>query len=261
MMNILTAYRTISFKWAISAGFIVTVLFLSGCSSYVTPGAGANLSQLTNAGLTEADIQEMLNRKPVSPFPVRIAVVRIQESGYYSHGNQSYGNGNYSVITNRDIETDENFKKLERLPMITAVATMSQILIPRNLRTDKELRLAAAKLHTDMLLVYTINTSFRIKDHEIGPLGVITLGTLPNQEALVTSTASCIIYDVRTGYTYGVAESTAYEKQMASIWASSRAIDESRIKAEKKAFLKMLDEFSVTWKGIIEQYASQSGQK
>ena len=255
-MDVSTGHREICLRWEIAVVFLATVLFLSGCSSYVTPGAGVNLGRLANAGLTDDDIRKVLEVKPVSPFPVHIAVVRIQASGYYSYGNCSYGEGNYSVVTTRDIEGDEDFEKLERLPMITSVATMSQILLPPVLNTDKELRMAAAKLHADILVVYTINTSFRIKDHEIGPLGVITLGTLPNQEAMVTSTASCAIYDVRTGYTYGVAESTAYERQLASVWSSAKAIDESRIKAEKEAFLQMLDEFATAWKGIVEQYAS-----
>jgi len=243
-------------SWTIA--FSALLVQFCGCSHYVTPGGGVKLSTLASANLTDSDIQKVLNRKPASPFPVHLAVVRIQESGYRSYGNCSYGRGNYSVVTTKDIETDEDFKKLERLPMITAVAMLNQIIIPSELRSDKELRLAAAALHADMLLVYTINTSFRIKDHEIGPLGVITLGTLPNQEAQVTSTASAIVYDVRTGFAYAVAESTAHQKQLASIWSSSNAIDESRIKAEKKAFLQLMGEFPSTWQGIVDQYASPS---
>lgn len=240
--------------------FITGIIFPGGCHSqrYVTPGGSVKLSSLANANLTDSDIQQVLNRRPASPFPVRLAIVRIQGSGYYSFGNSSYGHGHYSIVTTRDIESDEDFKKLESLPMITAVATMNQLIIPPELRSDKELRLAAATLHTDMLLVYTINTSFRVKDHEIGPLGVITLGTMPNQEAQITSTASAAVFDVRTGYTYGIAESTAKEKQLASIWATAKAIDESRIKAEKKAFKQLLDDFPLAWKGIVEQYAGKS---
>lgn len=242
----------------ILAGLVIAIFSLGGCASYVTPGGGVPLSTLTEA---DANIQEVMNRKPASPFPVRLAIVRIQESDYSSYRTQSYGHGRYSVVTTRDIETDAHFKRLERLPMISAVATLSQVVTPSELKSDKELRLAAAKLHTDMLLVYTLNTTFRVKDHDIGPFGVITLGFLPNQEAMVTATASAAIYDVRTGYIYGVAESTAKEKQIASIWTSSDAVDETRIKAETKAFEQMLDEFAVTWKGIVEQYASNADKQ
>ena len=239
----------------ILTGLVVAIFFLGGCTSYVTPGGGVSLSTLTEA---DTDIQEVMSRKPASPFPVRLAIVRIQQSGYYSYRNQSYGHGRYSIVTTRDIETDAHFKQLERLPMISAVAILSQVVTPPELKSDKELRLAAAKLHTDMLMVYTLNTTFRVKDHDIGPFGLITLGFLPNQEAMVTTTASAAIYDVRTGYTYGVAESTAKEKQIASVWTSADAVDETRTKAETNAFEQMLDQFAVTWKGIVEQYASKT---
>jgi hypothetical protein len=251
-MQSFRAYSPIRIRRLSHVGFIMAMFSLTGCATYVTPGGGAVLSSLT-----ESDVQEVLNRKPASPFPARLAVVRIQAPDYYSYRCESYGHGRYSVVTTRDIETDEHFRKLERLPMISAVACLSQILIPPELRSDKELRLAAAKLQTDMLLVYTLNTSFRVKDHDIGPFGVITLGFLPNQEAQVTATASAVVYDVRTGFVYGLAESTAHEKQIASIWTSQNAVDESRIKAEKKAFEQMLDEFAITWKGIVEQHAKR----
>jgi hypothetical protein len=257
-MNTSELYKITLLGKTILVGLVTAIFSLAGCSNYVTPGRGVPLSTLTQA---DTDIQEVMNRKPASPFPVRLAIVRIQESGYSSYRTESYGHGRYSVITTRDIETDSQFKQLEHLPMISAVATLSQVVTPAELKSDKELRLAAAKLHTDMLLVYTINTTFRIKDHDIGPFGVITLGFLPNQEAMVTATASAVIYDVRTGYTYGVVESTAKEKQIASVWTSSDAVDETRIKAETKAFSQMLDEFAVTWKGIVEQYASKADKQ
>jgi hypothetical protein len=243
-------------------GLLIVAICVDGCQShkYVTPAGGADIASLTTASLSDADIQEVLNRKPASPFPVRLAIVRIQASDYAVYNRQTYGRGRYTVLTTRETETEDYMKRLEQLPMITAVAPLSQILIPAQLNSDKELRLAAAKLHTDMVLVYTFNTNFRLKDHEVGPANVIMLGTLPNQEAIVTTTASCAIYDVRTGFTYGVAEATASEKQMTSLWVTSEATDELRVKTEKKSFAKLLDEIALTWKGIVEEYASRDGK-
>ncbi|MHC4572723.1 MAG: hypothetical protein ACYS76_01095, partial [Planctomycetota bacterium] len=112
-------------------------------------------------------------------------------------------------------------------------------------------------LHTDLLLVYTLNTVFRVKDHDIGPLGIITLGFLPNHEAQVTTTAAAVLFDVRTGFTYGLAEATARRKQFTSVWTSSDAVDDSRRKAETRAFEELLDDFAVTWKGVVEQHAAR----
>ncbi|MFX0199864.1 MAG: hypothetical protein ACFFCW_27390 [Candidatus Hodarchaeota archaeon] len=253
------SFRTCCAIYVRLAGYLMltfaTISFV-GCSSYVTPGGGADLASLNEESLTDTDIQKILERKPASSFPAHLAVVRIQAPGYRCYRHESYGSGRYSVITTKDIETDEHFEKLRRLPMISAVAPLNQILLPTNLKSYKELRMAAAHLHADLLFVYTLNTIFRLKDHDIGPMGIITLGFLPNQEAQVTTTASAVLFDVRTGFTYGLAEATDREKQFTSAWTSSDTIDDSRRKAETKAFGKLLDNFAVTWKGIVEQYAT-----
>lgn len=240
--------------------FLAAVVF-SGCGMrYVTPGAGAELSALAETDLsqlTDADIQEILDRKPASPFPAIMAYVRLQSPGYRSYSFQSYGRGRYSVVPTRDIETDEDFKKLANLPMISDVVPLSQVLIPQNLNSHKQLRISAAQLHADLLLVYTLDTVFRIKDHDIGPLGIISLGFFPNREARITTTASAVIFDVRTAYVYGLVEATEYEKQMASTWTAHEAVEDARKKAERKAFEKLLDEFTLTWKTIVEKYATK----
>ncbi len=139
----------------------LAAIFLVGCTSYTTPGGGAELSSLTEASVTDSDIQSVLDRKPASPFPARLAVVRIQAPRYRNYHLESYGYGRYSVVTTRDIESDKHFEQLNRLPMISTVVPLNQILMPEKLESDKELRAAAAHLHTDLLLVYTLNTMCR----------------------------------------------------------------------------------------------------
>ena len=241
--------------------FVLAAVVFSGCSMrYVTPGAGAELSALAETDLsqlTDADIQEILDRKPASPFPAIIAYVRLQSPGYRSYSYQPYGRGLYSVVPTRDIETDEDFKKLANLPMISDVVPLSRALIPQNLNSHKQLRISAAQLHADLLLVYTLDTVFRIKDHDIGPLGIISLGFFPNREARITTTASAVLFDVRTAYVYGLVEATEYEKQMASTWTAHEAVEDARKRAERKAFEKLLEEFTLTWKTIVEKYATR----
>lgn len=238
--------------------FLGAVVF-SGCSTrYVTPGAGAKLSALAETDLSQladTDIQEILDRKPASPFPAAMGYVRLQSPGYRSYSFQSYGRGRYSVVPTRDIETDEDFKKLGNLPMISGVVPLGRALMPQKLDSHKQLRLSAAQLHADLLFVYTLDTTFRIKDHDIGPLGGITLGFLPNHEARITTTASAVLFDVCTAYVYGLVEATEYEKQIASAWTANKAVEEARKRAERKAFERLLDEFTLTWKDIVEKYA------
>lgn len=241
--------------------FCFGAVVFCGCGMrYVTPGGGANLSALADtepSELTDTDVQEVLDRKPVSPFPAIMGHVRLQSRGYHSYSLESYGHGTYSVVPTRDIETDEDFRKLSALAMISEVVPLGRALIPQRLDSHKQLRMSAAQLHADLLLVYTLDTVFRIKDHDIGPLGVITLGFLPNHEARITTTASAVVFDVRTGYVYGLVEATEYEKEMASAWTAYDAVEDARKRAERKAFEKLLDEFTLTWKKIVERYAKR----
>jgi hypothetical protein len=105
-----------------------------------------------------------------------------------------------------------------------------------------------------MLLLYTLDTSFRIKGHDVGPLGVITLGFLPNKNAYVTTTASAVLYDVRTGYVYGLTEATSTTSHLASTWSKQQAVDNARLETEKQAFSSLVDNFCNLWPEIVKQY-------
>lgn len=232
------------------AAFTAAVLSAAGCATYVTPGSG-----IAPSTLADWDIQELLERQPAAPFPARVAVVRVQGPGYTSYSSQSYGQGRYSVVTTRDVERDEHFERIAALPMVAGVAPLNRLIIPPRLSSDRELRQAAAAVKADLLLIYTLDTAFRVKDHDIGPLGTITLGILPSKEARVTTTASAAIYDVRTGFIYGLAEATARESQLASAWTSREAVDDSRQRAERGAFERLVDEITKTWSDVIAEHA------
>jgi len=116
-------------------------------ATYVTPGGG-----VAPSALADWYIQELLERKPAAPFPARIAVVRVQTPGSYSHSNKSFGRGRYSVVTTQDVERDEHFERIGKLEMVAGVATLNRLVIPANLNSDKQLRQAAAAVKTDLLV-------------------------------------------------------------------------------------------------------------
>lgn len=229
------------------------LLMVTGCATYQTPGAGVNIGNLSRA---DSDIAELMKREPAAPFPARIAVVRVQTTGYYSRNNQCYGGGQFCVVTTRDIETEKDLERLSRLPMVGGVAFVNRMLLPSELKSIKDLRLAAATLKTDLLLVYSIDTRFNVESTEIGPLGLISLGFLPNKKAHVTTTASSALFDVRSGYVFGAVEATSTEQQRATYWSSNDAVESARLKTEAEAFQKMLGEFEKLWKGVVEQQAA-----
>src|SRR5688572_7419258 len=77
---------------------------ICGCAHYRTPGGGVSIPAITDAG-----IADVLSRKPAAQFPAHLVVARVQASGYQSQSGSGYGRGRYSVLTTRDIETDEDF--------------------------------------------------------------------------------------------------------------------------------------------------------
>lgn len=234
---------------------VVILLIVQGCSAtYTTPAAGVNISELT-----DVDIAELMAIEPASKFPARIAVARIQAPGYKSRTNSGYGNGQYSVVTTRDIEDESDFEVLSNSPMVAGVAPLNRLLLPTKLNSIKDLRLSAARLKTDMLLIYSVETTFHIEGTSLGPLSLITLGFIPNEQVWVTSTTSGILVDVRTGFIYGVAESTAREEQHTTVWNSKQTIDEARLISEKTSFKGFINEYKTMWSNTLQQYNKSEG--
>jgi hypothetical protein len=236
--------------WALAAA--LAGLLGSGCATYTTPGGGMDLQDLV---APDADIAERMQAEPAAVFPARIAVARVQAPGYYSRSMDScYGKGRYCVLTTRDVEPEATFERLAKLPLVSAVALMNRVLLSSQLSSAKELREAAASLKTDMILVYSIDTGFNIENTDVGPLALISLGFLPTKKARVTATASAALFDVRTGFVYGLAEATAIEEQRGTFWSSSEAVDAARKRAEAESFQKLVGEVEKFWADVLRTH-------
>lgn len=240
---------------------LLASLGLAGCASkYVTPMRGADLRELGLTGdskraLTDLTVQQALDKQPLASFPTGLAVVRIQSPGYSSQTAQGWGTGRYSIVTTRDIEQDAQFERLGKLPRVTAVAPVNRLLFTSGrLDSDLELRHAAALLHADVLLIYTLDTTFYIDDPAV-PLSVISLGLSPNRCVRATTTASAVFMGTHNGYIYGLAEATAHNDRISSAWTDGDAIDVARRRTETEAFGKLVMELERTWTGILLQHA------
>jgi len=235
---------------------IATLVFVAiagaGCATnYVTPSAGVSLTDIT-----DEDLRDYYTREPSSPFPANIAVIRVQDSGYTTRTSHGYGHGRFSVVTTRDVETDEAYASIVALPLVNNVVPVGRMLLPANASAIKDLRAPAAKLRADLLLVYTIDTTFSVEGQELGPLSLISLGFIPNKKAHVTATVAGVLVDVRTGFIYGTSEATATENQRATVWSTENAIDSSRMRAEKEAFDEFAAEFGTFWKNVVDVHAA-----
>src|SRR5262245_17847620 len=227
-------------------------LCTAGCATYTTPGAGVTLE---NLGAADADIADLMKAEPAASFPARVSVARVQASGYSSRSNTCYGAGQYCVVTTRDIAPAATFERLSKMPQVGGLALMNRMLLPAKLTSAMDLRRAAATLKSDMLLVYSMDTGFNIENTDVGPLALITLGFLPTKNARVTATASAALFDVRTGFVYGIAEATAMEEQRGTFWSSSEAVDSARKQAEAQAFQKLAGEVEKLWGEVLKVHS------
>jgi hypothetical protein len=236
---------------ALSVAAIVAVS--AGCSHYTTPGAGADMRIFGGSRdqQSDASVVQALAKNPLATFPTAVAVIRVQGPGYSSRTAEGWGRGAFSVVTARDIENMEaKLAELRRLPMIVALVPINRLLLPAELHSDLDLRQAAGALHADVVLVYTLDTTFQVQD-VAAPLTVITLGLSPNQVAHVSCTASAVLMDTRNGYVYGVAEETEQQNQLASGWTNEAAVDQTRKRVEAKAFDKLVASLEATWREIV----------
>jgi hypothetical protein len=230
---------------------VICILFCTACSTgYVTPGGSVNLNDINRA-----DIKEIASRKPSPNFPAHLVIARVQAPEYRSYSSEGYGRGSYSVITTQELISEQQLQLFGKWKSVSGVAPISRLLLPSNLESLDDLRLSAAKLQADVLMVYTVDTSFRVQGRSYGPLSLISLGLVPDRDAYITSTASAVFTDVRTGFVYGVAEATAKTNGLTNFWSSSDTVDKKRIEAEQQSFSLLLIEAEKTWSGIIEKYS------
>jgi hypothetical protein len=235
-------------------------LTMAGCASYVTPGGAAPKQAL---GITPQDqklgtdsgIAAAMEKKPLAAFPASVAVVRVQAAGYRTRTAYGVGTGEYSGVTLRDVESETDVAKLAQLPQLRGLAVLNPIVLPPQLQTDYELRLAAARVHADMLLVYTIDTQFLESDHTT-PLSVITLGATTTKNLRILSTVSAALLDTRSGYVYGLADATKSFEQHQNAWKTDDEVDRSRRKVEGEAFAALVTNLQTTWSGIVREYAA-----
>jgi len=227
--------------------FVCTVI--SGCATYITPGAGVSL-----AGINSDAIETAFSREPAAQFPASVVSVRVQGAGY----RRGYGGGNFSVVTARDIETDKDFQLLTAAEGVAKLTPMTRILLPDNVVDSTALRTGAAQLKADLLLMYTIDTAFGTEVGRIGPLQAVSLGFFPNRKSYVDVTTSVMLLDVRSGYVFGTVEATETETQRSSFWGTKAAIDRARKTAERTSFVRALDQTVELFRAVHDEYG-QSG--
>jgi len=229
---------------------IGAVAMFSACSAPPkSPESGVNISTLAADG---GDINEAMSRRRKARLPARIAFARVQRSGYEG-GAPCQGTGEYCFVTTREFESDEDFARLKKMRKVSSVNPLKRLLVPEDLASMEQLRGAAKSMKANVLLVYSINTKYKIDDAQHQAVSVVTLGLLATRTARVDTTASAAIVDAVNGAVLGVAEGIAFDEQKASNWSTEGKLKASRAQVEQKAFQEMLGDVERVWKGVIRK--------
>lgn len=247
------------------ASILVVVLCGVGCVRLPVRSTPANLAALSEANdrqrarLTDADVQAMLDRKPLVRFPAGIAVAQVQAAqanAYY--GSRANRGAAFHVVFNREAETPEHVAALAGLEQIHGVSALSPLVLSGPARHDRDLRAAAGRLNADLLLLYTFDTAVYRGDNT-SPLDVVTLGFLPHRHMRVRCTASAMLLDTRNGYVYATSEGSATTKQLANTWTTRDAVDQSRRRAEQQALDQMVERFVAGWPAVLARHGGRAG--
>jgi hypothetical protein len=242
-------------KISMGALFVLAVgmaIATSGCNSYATPKRGADLKTIEAVSYTPSSTPETktpsgagsAEPQPTAQFPVDLAIVRMSAS---------FGTGLFSVMTVRDIETEEDYDRILDQTDIEQIVTLNRLLLPKQFQGYQDLQRAADRLHADMLLIYTIDTAFYDRNSST-PLTVITLGFSPTVQIKVVTTISGILLDAKTDYVYGALEVTDQKEKSTSALSTKDDCDALRVQTERAALDKFLDEFETTWRAVRHEY-------
>jgi hypothetical protein len=233
----------------------LTSMPLAGCRDGYANTSGADLRAFGLQSPTSAlDASGEHTPQPQARFPATIAVVRVQAQDYHRRGMHAYAAGGYSIVTTRDVETDDRFKSFASHPMIRALVPLNHLALPAHIRGAADLREAARRVNADMLLIYTLDSSSEVV-HHVPELAVVTLGLMPEGESQGRCTASGILLDARSGYTYALSEASSSQKRLTSAWGSDSAERKAINTAEQRAFHELLEDLSIRWREVADQYA------
>jgi hypothetical protein len=224
---------------------------LSGCATYIPPSGRADLGAISSSTM-----QESFAAKPAAVFPASIAAVRVQAPGYRNYNTEReggvFGQGRFSVITVKEVEEEADLERIARLPEVGGLVSISRLLLPPQLESDRVLREAAARLKADMVLLYTFDTSFHDNDASVA-LNVVTLGLSPTRKVFVRVAAAAVLMDTRTGFIYAALEANERRQLLSNAWESGETADRARRDAEKTAFKALVGEFEKNWPQIVER--------
>jgi len=193
--------------------------------------------------------------QPAPNFPARIALVRVQAPKYASMTAEGLGKGEFSVVSPQELPNAVQTQALDEWPAVDKVLVLNEHLLPERLKSLDDLRLVAAKMQADVLMIYTLDTGFEVDGHAYGASQKVPMSKKPAPEDSIVSSATAVLMDVRTGYPFGTVSGSAKQDHLsAEDWSAEPNLDQKRLEAEAQALSALIEATAPTWKGIAGPY-------
>jgi uncharacterized protein YceK len=233
---------------------LVLFIAMTGCSSvYTLPGKGVNFQAI---GITVSPRDKInLTKRSEAKFPASLIIVRLQGSRYEDRTVQTYGSGSYCVIMTRDanVEKPDQIDMLGHMPLVSGIDSLRKLDLPETMENEQQLRTAALAENADMLLIYTFDDTFSNTANDT--MASFTFGLLATNNFTVSTTASAVLMDARTGLVYGAVEAISQKKGSAGANSFYSAAETVRGQVEAEAFDDLCTKTKRLWTNVVKQYA------
>lgn len=210
-----------------------------------------------SAGSARDAIAAAYARKPEAMLPARIAVARLESRevnpSWFHQTSQRTPVTKLTLASKADPVTSAAYQRLAALPEVADLTPLNALVAGQTIDSQEDLREAAARVHADLVYVYTFDTYSKCTRSLYGlvVLSLGVLGFLPLVTIDVEATASGALIDVRSGYVYGVADATALSKKQSNSWSEREDEETARRAGEGAAFEKLNAEFEKRWSAHV----------
>ena len=204
---------------------IALVAMLSACTQvHTTSGADylARYESVSNDGQIDGAIREAAAVEPILSFPARIGLAKIDrgrlvglrpsELELWTEISERHQDlGEFVAISPLVAEFASDHRQRERPSLVGDI----QALV-------KKVRLGAARMHVDAVLIYGVDSSAHRDSTPLAFFDVTIIGgaILPTRRIKANAVANALLIDVRNGYPYGTATAEAESSELSVTWGA-----------------------------------------
>ncbi len=238
-------------------------LLLIGCGSYTQTTSGseyleryAEQAQVTGAGALDPDIRAAADVEPILAFPARVGIARI-DGGRFSAMPPAEGEA-WAAMSKELGPGWGQFVPIS--PLIFALTAPPRSgygsavpgcrhagdCLAAIQQTVREIRVAAARQHTDVVLIYEVVGQGEASSNPLAVTNLVLLPMffMPSQDVAAEGRAQAVLLDVRNGYTYGFASAVVEDAafKLATLAGASDATLEVADEAKSAAAIALTKE-------------------